>query len=134
MKYLTFTCFIALFTMTESSSVIDGMAYGFISSNIGRKMTSEPKKVTLEYYNFTIDTSLQEFPPNYYPQCITQKKHIVVPPLTDLEIMFGTIFVSVIFCIVVNCTEEDRVTSNFLTGYMLGRFIESMVNEDSYSD
>ena len=48
--------------------------------------------------------------------------------------MFGTIFVSVIFCIVVNCTEEDRVTSNFLTGYMLGRFIESMVNEDSYSD
>ena len=76
MKFvLILTCFMTLFIVSEPSF-----------TNIERNIVLEPVK-QIDYYNFTRDTSLQKFPPIYAPQCITEKRHIIDPMPSNVEIL-----------------------------------------------
>ena len=129
MKFaLIATCFVSLFVVSESSFT-DGMTYGFIVNNIERKIAPEPVK-KIDYYNFTRDTSLQKFPPIYAPQCITEKKHIIEPLPDIVEVLMGIILTSTFMCCVCMCAPDDEDVHGFITGYVVGRAVESILNDN----
>ena len=127
MKFaLIATCFISLFVVSESSFT-KGVALGFITSNIERKTAPKPVD-NIEYYHFTSDTSLGKFPPIYAPQCITEKKYINEPLPEIIEVLIGIILTSTFMCCVCMCAPDDEDVHGFITGYMIGRLCEKMLN------
>lgn len=122
------TCFISLFVVSESSFT-KGFTLGFVSGNIERKTAPKPVD-NIDYYYFTRDTSLQKFPPIYAPQCITEKKHIIEPLPDIVEVLMGIILTSTFMCCVCMCAPDDEDVHGFITGYVVGRAVESMLNDN----
>tara|TARA_B100000035_G_C21016982_1_gene562385 strand:- start:1206 stop:1601 length:396 start_codon:yes stop_codon:yes gene_type:complete len=129
MKIALFTtCFITLFVVSESS-FSKGFTMGFVSSNIERKTAPKTVDNIDYYYYFTRDTALQKFPPSYAHQCITEKKHIIEPLPTIVEVLMGIILTSTFMCCVCMCAPDDEDVHGFITGYIVGRVVENMLND-----
>ena len=122
------TCFISIFVVSESSFT-KGFTLGFVSGNIERKTAPKPVD-NIDYYYFTRDTSLQKFPPIYAPQCITEKKHIIEPLPDIVEVLMGIILTSTFMCCVCMCAPDDEDVHGFITGYVVGRAVESILNDN----
>lgn len=124
-------CILTLFAGATASSFSDGMASGFIVSNVGRKFkTKTPKKSFIKYNNFTRDTSLQKFPPVYSPQCIPEKTRIVKPVTLGQRIFATLIIFSALFLwghILLFAPQRDR---DWFMGYLLGQILEGLLNDD----
>ena len=124
-------CILTLFAGATASSFSDGMASGFIVSNVGRKFkTKTPKKSFIKYNNFTRDTSLQKFPPVYSPQCIPEKTRIV-RQVTLVEKIFATLIMFLglmsFMHMLLFAPQKDR---EWFIGYIIGNMIEEMFNDD----
>ena len=124
-------CILTLFAGAAASSFSDGMASGFIVSNVGRKFkTKTPKKSFIKYNNFTRDTSLQKFPPVYSPQCIPEKTRIV-RQVTIVEKIFATLIMFLGFMAFIHLSlfapQRDR---DWFMGYLLGQILEGLLNDD----
>lgn len=122
MKFILI-CFMTHFSVSEPS-LTDGLTYGFVVSNIKRKIVHEPVK-HIDNYNFIRDTSLQKFPPIYAPQCITEKRHII--DLSIVEILMGVIIISTVYCVIM-CAPDDENVPGLFMGYILGRMVEDILN------
>ena len=133
MKTTLFTILtVSLFAIVSASSFTDGIATGYMSKNVERKLSTKKKKVsTIKYYNFTRDTSLQKFPPVEYPECVVEKIKIVPKPLTLGEKFVAIIFIALVIMSIVNlmCFADDE-TREWFIGYMIGRILEGMINDD----
>ena len=111
---------------------LDGMATGFVISNVERRVFPKNKeKSVIKYNNFTRDTSLQKFPPVTRPQCISEKKLIVHPPLTFVQKIVTTLFLWIVGCIISHilffAPQRER---EWFIGWFIGRIIEDILNDD----
>ena len=125
-------CIITLFAGAAASSFSDGMTTGFVVSNVERRVFSKNKKESvIKYNNFTRDTSLQKFPPVTRPQCISEKKLIVHPPMTFVQKIATTLFLWIVGCIISHilffAPQRER---EWFIGWFIGRMIEDILNDD----
>lgn len=124
-------CLFAILVGTTASSFGDGIATGYITKNVGRKMGLENKTRIIKYNNITIDTALQEFPKVAYPQCIQEKVIQRRPPPTLLQKLIGMIIMAMIMMTMTHMMcFADNETREWFLGYMIGRMIEGILNDD----
>ena len=105
---------ISLFTNTMASSFAEGLIFGYISYDIQDKLMTTDIIPEPDYYNFTRDTSLQTFPIDYNPQCISEK-HLFIDniDLTSSEknvltILIYLALISPTMCMCCCGNDDDR--------------------------
>ena len=127
---LSFTAFtfLCLFSVSTASDFTDGASAGFILGSIERGLSIKSDKIpVIKYYNFTIETSLQKFPPVYNPQCITKKIIIVDAPQTiKKKIIINIIFIFMLSSMIYMLCFTDKYTRQWTRGYIFGRVMEML--------
>jgi hypothetical protein len=124
--YFTVLVLPCLFSGVLSSVFMDGVASGFIISSIESIISIKTQKIkTMEYTNFTKDTSFQIFPPVDY-QCVTEKIMINSPPPTLMEKNINNIFVLMALYSIIHIVyfSDDDETREWFIGYIFGRMIK----------
>lgn len=129
--FIRFMCFTSLITIAAASSFSQGVAIGYISSDIRSKMDPPSKPIVPPNY-FTRDTSFNTLQGMYHPQCINEVHLIVEPPLpppTLFELIFILSIVCAPPCICCVGSDDDK---DLLMGVFIGSCIHSMVSDDNH--
>ena len=127
---LSFTAFtlLCLFSVSTAYDFRDGASAGFIFGSIERGLSSKFNNIpVIKYYNFTIETSLQKFPPVYNPQSITKKIIIVdAPQRLKKKIIINIIFIFMLSSMIYMLCFTDKDTRQWTRGYIFGRLMEML--------
>jgi len=119
---------IAILTLIVSTNA-DSYQNGFITGMIVEKAFPTEKKTTVHKFNkVIIDTNLFEFPPRKNPMCwpieIKEVDYHKIPFFVNL------LYTGVILLLVSTCCRDPEF-KDFMFGYILGRFIESLFADDN---
>lgn len=124
-------CFTSLITIAAASSFSQGVAIGYISSDLRSRMESPSTSQKIPNY-FTRDTSFNTLHGKYHPQCINEIHLMVDPPLpppTLFEIIFILSIVCVPPCICCVGSDDDK---DLLMGVFIGSCIHSIISDDNH--
>ena len=99
--------------------------------NLSEGHSFTEKVDVIKFNNFTIDTSLQRFPYESNPQCIETQIKIINPPPTLVEMFIIIVLTAFVMLMPLHilCFADDK-TRDWFIGYMIGRMLEEMFNND----